>query len=158
MVSGTDGCFWQRQSAFGADELSESDGDSSAGSDSDTDPSNSKSSASSSKEASKARLAAKAAGASPVAVPLGDEETKSLIARIKELKNKVLTEEKAATALEVQVASKATALKGVITTAKDDRESGNSMEDQAKKVSRRDSLQYPVSSAVLSSTNFDHLI
>ena len=65
---------------------------------------------------------------------LGDAETKKLIARIKELKAKVLSEEKAATALEVQVTQQVTLLKGLLTTAKDDRESGDSLESQAKKV------------------------
>ncbi len=50
------------------------------------------------------------------------------------MKAKVLSEEKAATALEQQVAKQTSSLDGVLTTAKDDREEGDKLEDQAKKV------------------------
>jgi hypothetical protein len=129
----------QHQSVYGTDELSESDGDSSAGPDSDT---SSTASSSSQKEASKARLAAKAAGVSKGATVLGDAETRKLIARIKGLKSKVLSEEKAATTLDIELAKKVASLKGLLTTAKDDREAGDSMEDQAKKVQVQEFLTY----------------
>jgi hypothetical protein len=114
--------------------LTESDGDSSS---SDGDSSSAQTPDESAKSASKSRLAAKAAAAKAVTAPSStpdESETKRLIARIKALKAKVLSEEKAATALEQQVAKQTSSLDGVLTTAKDDREEGDKLEDQAKKV------------------------
>ena len=130
----TNHLFLQRRTTYGADELSESDGDSSS---SDGDNSATQTSDKSAKSASKSRLAAKAAAAKtvPASSSTPDQiETKRLIARIKALKAKVLSEEKAATALEQQVTKQTSSLDGLLTTAKDDREEGDKLEDQAKKV------------------------